>query len=177
MRPITSLIVVLVVAPFPRVIAQEHPPAVEPGQRVRVTAPNLGINKHTGVLAAVDSDTLLVDTLRVALASVTWLEVSRGQKSAIGKGAGIGFLVGAGLGAGVGFAFGKALEDIDACDCHPAMMVVGGLGVGALGALIGAGVGAATKSERWEEVPLDQLRVSFAPQRNGRFGLSMSLAF
>ena len=33
------------------------------------------------------------------------------------------------------------------------------------------------KTEHWEEVPLERLRVSLAPQRNGRFELGMLVAF
>jgi hypothetical protein len=51
--------------------------------------------------------------------------------------------------------------------------VVGGLG----GALIGALIGSASKTDRWQEVPLDRLRVSLGPQRDGRFGLGASVRF
>ena len=184
MRPGTFLLAVLAVAPFSSATTQQQPPPVKPGDRVRigVCTPVCG-TRVTGSVLELRSDALLVksersgDTLQVALASLGMVEVSRGQKSRVGKGALIGVLVGVGLGAGVGFAVGKGLEDDNVCDCHPAGMAVGGLGVGALGALIGAGVGAATKSDRWEEVPLDQLRVSFVPQRDGRFGLGLSLRF
>jgi len=33
------------------------------------------------------------------------------------------------------------------------------------------------KIDRWEEVPLDQLRVSFVPQLDGRFGFGLSVRF
>jgi len=62
MRSITFLVAVLAVTPVTSVSGQQRPP-VEPGDRVRVTAPDLGINKYTGVLGAVDRDTLAVDTL------------------------------------------------------------------------------------------------------------------
>jgi len=42
---------------------------------------------------------------------------------------------------------------------------------------LGAVIGALIKTDRWEEVPLDALRVSFVPQRDGRFGLGMSVRF
>jgi hypothetical protein len=48
---------------------------------------------------------------------------------------------------------------------------------GAAGGLVGLGIGALFKTERWEEVPLDQLRVSVAPQPDGRLGVSVSLEF
>ena len=55
--------------------------------------------------------------------------------------------------------------------------LIGGAGLGALGAGIGAIVGALIKTDRWEEVPLDRLRVSFVPQRGGRFALGLSVRF
>ncbi len=33
------------------------------------------------------------------------------------------------------------------------------------------------KTERWKQVPLDRLRVSVVPQRDGRFALGFSVAF
>ena len=66
MRPITFLVSVLAVAcggrPAPIV-------APEPGEQVRVTAPDVGIHKQTGRLTAVGADTLTMDSLRVAVAS------------------------------------------------------------------------------------------------------------
>jgi hypothetical protein len=51
--------------------------------------------------------------------------------------------------------------------------VIGGLG----GALIGALIGSASKTDRWQEVPLDRVRVSLAPQRSETFGLGLSVRF
>jgi hypothetical protein len=45
------------------------------------------------------------------------------------------------------------------------------------GAAVGLVVGAFTKTDRWEEVPLDRLRVSIVPQRDGRFALGVSVSF
>ncbi len=42
---------------------------------------------------------------------------------------------------------------------------------------MGAMTGSFIKADRWEEVPLDQLRVSFAPERDGRFAFGLSVAF
>ena len=48
---------------------------------------------------------------------------------------------------------------------------------GAGGALLGFIVGAMITGTRWEEVPLDRLRLQVAPQRDGRFGLGLSVRF
>ena len=53
------------------------------------------------------------------------------------------------------------------------------LGYGAIGSGVGLGVGTilgAPSRDRWEEVPLDRLRVSFAPKRDG-FEVGLSVAF
>ena len=49
--------------------------------------------------------------------------------------------------------------------------------VSVAGAMVGIVVGALIKTERWEEVPFDQLRVSFVPQRDGRLGIGLSVRF
>jgi hypothetical protein len=53
-----------------------------------------------------------------------------------------------------------------------------GAGVGGLvGLVVGLGVSPLIKTERWEEVPLDRLRVSVAPQRDRRLGIGLAVAF
>ncbi len=48
---------------------------------------------------------------------------------------------------------------------------------GVIGAAIGGGIGGSIKTDRWEEVPLDRLGVTLAPQRDGRFAFGLSVAF
>ena len=54
-------------------------------------------------------------------------------------------------------------------------------GTGLAGGLLGAGVGAvigwAIKTERWEEVPLDRLQLNMVPLRDGGFALGVSVTF
>ena len=172
MRPITFLVAVVAVACGGRPAPVLTP---EAGERVRVTAPDLDVHRHTGLLVAVQRDSLTVDTLTVARASITRLEVQRGRKTNARKGAWIGALSLGLAGVGLGIA-GCADYDCDGDEWSAVIGVLGG--VGALGGgLIGLGVGALIKTERWEEVPLDRLRVSFAPQRDGRFGLGLSVRF
>ena len=45
------------------------------------------------------------------------------------------------------------------------------------GMAIDGRLGASTKTDRWREVPLDRVRVSLGPQRDGRFGLGASVRF
>ena len=179
MRPGTFLFALLAVAPLSIVTAQETP-LVKPGDRVRVTAPDQALSKYTGTLAGVYGDTLRLDTLHVPLQSVTRLDVHRGQKSKAGTGA----LIGAGVGAAAGVITALVVCAEDNRDCENAgsgLTAAAALVLGVGGALLGAGLGAVVgsnvKVDRWEEIPLDRLRVSVAPQRDGRFGLGLSVRF
>ena len=144
---------------------------LQSGQRVRVTAPDCGLDRQPATFQAFDNDTLVLGPMKCPLASVTHLDVHRGRKSAA--------LLGAGIGFGVGTALVIALqstpsacspEPCDAGDWATAIYYVGGFGAG-----LGILVGLVFRSDRWEEVSLD--RVSFAPQRDGRFGFGLSLRF
>ena len=103
--------------------------------------------------------------------------MARGQKSNWTTGAIIG---GAVLGAA---SLAAVIGVCDPGGNPPNCSVTGGgiLAVTAAGAVVGAVIGAAlgsqSKSDRWEELPLDRLRVSFAPQRDRRFGLGLSVRF
>ena len=190
MRPVILLTTVSILAPFTSVIAQEQPP-VRPGDRVRVThecrttvrqdplgKTHTRCRKDKGTLAAATADSIVLGVdergtqLTLPVASVTRLEVSRGRKSRVALGAGIGALTGAATLAVIG-------ANLNVCDGGYEGACAGvGAGVGAVGgALVGLVIGAVTKTDRWEEVPLDQLRVSLAPQRDGQFALGLSFAF
>jgi len=45
--------------------------------------------------------------------------------------------------------------------------------VGAAGGIVGYFI----KTDRWEEIPLERLRVSLTPQRDGGFALGFSVRF
>ncbi|UCG87455.1 MAG: hypothetical protein JSW71_02610 [Gemmatimonadota bacterium] len=83
----------------------------------------------------------------------------------------IGFFGGAVIGGVVG-AIARP-RDIDFAEEDAVL-----LGAGFFG-LIGYGVGTLVSYtvSKWQEVPLDRLRVSLAPQRDGRLGLGLSVSF
>ncbi|UCF19031.1 MAG: hypothetical protein JSU87_14030 [Gemmatimonadota bacterium] len=157
--------------------------SVVPGDRVRVTAPRMDLNKSVGSVAALHTDTVVFDVqdrsdaLGVPLAHVTKLEVHRGQKSMAGRGA----LIGAGFGTAIGLGLAVAICSGDNCTSASgdqyglaiAAAVVLGVGAVALGAGIGALAGLTSKTDRWENVPLDQLRVGPSPV--GADGLAVSV--
>ncbi len=162
---------VFAAAPFSICNAQDSVP-IAVGDRVRVTAPTLDIDKYDGTLQALAGDTLTINSLRVALIWVTGLDIHRGTKSNAGKGAAIGLLVGAGIAVAAGIWFSEAFNGSTQGVCE-----TGCISWAVTLALLGAGIGAAIRTDRWEEVPLDQLRVSLGPQRGGRFGVGMSARF
>ncbi len=90
MRHIT-LLVILAATPLTNIRAQDSLP-VTVGDRVRVTAPALDVDKYDGTIQALTDDTLVVErqqpsrrgsataaTLRVAFTSVTRLAVRVGS--------------------------------------------------------------------------------------------------
>ena len=158
--------------------AQATPP-LEPGSRIRVRAPEAGANKLVGSYLGTVDDTLRVQmeeppsVRSIPFSSVVALEASRGRKSNTLKGLGLGFLGGVGVGVVVGLA-------VDASDDDMSRLQLVGLGAGffgACGAVVGLLTGAMITSERWEEVSLDRLRPSFAPQRDGGWRIGLSVAF
>ena len=162
------LTVLLIPLSFTSLAAQD---TLSAGDKVRVTTAG---ERVVGYWVSLDDNRLTLRTedldssLVLPLASLTKLEVSRGQKSAIAKGAGIGFLVGAGVGAGVGALLGAGLgEDVCSGGCVSALAGIGALAGGAAGTLIGLGIGAGSKSDRWETVSLDRIRISVTPRGGG----------
>ncbi len=170
MRHVT-LFVLLAVVSVTNVRAQDSLP-VTVGDRVRVTAPDLGLNNYDGRLRLQDGSVLTVDTLDVPLTSVTELEVYRGKKGHTTELVLLGFLAGAGIGAAV------AASDCAGGSQYASVCPAAGAAMGGLAGLFVGGITAEfIKSDRWEKVPLDQLRVSFVPQRDGRFAFGLSVAF
>jgi hypothetical protein len=106
----------------------------------------------------------------IPLASVTALEVSRGRKSRWLIAAGIGVFGGAVFGAATGTSMEADFSDRD-------KRIIAATGLGLAGGLVGGLVGSAIKTDRWEEVPLDQFRVSIAPQHKRRLRVGLSLVF
>jgi hypothetical protein len=157
MRYLCFVIAALLV-PLPRLKAQDAP-VLEPGVRVRVsTAPQAAKPAWiVGTVIAVTGDRLAIrpqhdsgGPIDIARNTVTRLELSRGRHSKALTGLGVGFLVGAGAGVILGSAVLGGGRDIAPSD---AKLIGAGL-VGGAGALIGLAVGAGSKSERWQPVPV-----------------------
>ncbi len=196
MRHATILVAILAFVPLASATAQEQQPPLEPGARIRLQychpVPGaLKCEEDEGKLVALTADSVVLEAGAVSRASVTKLEVS--GPSHVGRGAVIGSVVGALFGWGSmvaqpdrvnecrtvttldwfagGFRQGIDCETRDISKNYTVGVVVGAL----LGAVLGGRVGHELRS--WREVPLDRLRVSLGPQRDGRFGFGASVKF
>lgn len=174
MRTVACL-AVLTLGPLTNAITQEQP--LQPGQRVRVTVPTHGIENQRATLDAIDGDMLVATadtTMQYPLADVTRLDRFAGRQGHPWRGAGIGALVGAAIGYGIYEAEGgDCLDPWSDATC----IVLSGAAGGAAGAVLGALVGGLLwKTDKWEEVPLDQLRVRPMARRDG-VGIGVSLRF
>ncbi len=145
------------------------------------------------------------NALALPLNSVTKLEVGRGQKSYTVEGAIIGLLGGGVLGVlaeiSAGHETGEKGKKICKLFIGDIIVETGrpseiscreepgtpetwgspswrGATIGAvLGAIAGGLIGARSMSDRWQKIPLEQVRVRVTKRRDGRFGLGASVRF
>lgn len=166
-------LVVLLAASPADTIAQGSLP-LQPGQRVRITAPELGLKRQKAVLDEHRGDRLLLtadSTSSIPVASITGLEVHRGTRGHPWRGAGIGFLVGAIAGGAATYAWCA-----NTYDCNPPIAWAAAGIFGAGGALLGAGIGALARTDKWEAVPVEHVHVTLI-RRPGGLGVGASLGF
>ena len=144
------------------------------------TFPRTRFTRVVGTMVTLAADSMILRTnqaeaLALPFPSIARLEISRGQKSRVAAGVGYGALAGFGTGAIVGVVLCRPGCG-DETDLTPLVaLVTGGIGAGA-GALIGGLIGANSRSDRWERVPLDRPRVALTPTRDG-IALVVSVAF
>jgi len=160
---ITALVAALFLMLSNSVIAQKAVP-LKPGDRLRVTAPKLNLEREVVTFVDLREDSLIVErthlarredslvsiniTMDISLSYITRLD-ARGRRSAVGKGALWGALVGAVAGAVAGASVDQG---IGFGDTPSALFAgVGALAGGALGALIGLSI----ETDGWKKVPLD----------------------
>lgn len=146
---------ILVLAPFlclaGELRAQSFAHWLEPGTRVRVTAPALEPSRVAGDVALLDPDTLVLERggrrLAIANARIDLIEVSQGLDRR--RGAWRGTILGALVGAGLGVTFG-ALGAQDLPTGVGTSAALGFFGGGLVGGGLGAGVGVVFAPERWQ---------------------------
>ena len=165
---ITFVLICIFVGAPTEMVAQEP---LASGSRVRVTAPECELRGQAATFRALRADTLVLRTTECPLASVTSLDVSRGQTSYAKRGAILGFLSGI-VG---GIAYCTALDRSRCKVFDTDYTFLGAFIGGGMGSALGGFVGYFIKTDRWEEVPLEQLRVS--PQPEGGLALGFSVRF
>ncbi len=186
MRHATILVAILAFVPLASATAQV------PSARVRVThlpiclPPTYCVGprrQSVGTFLAWKADSLVMesngDTLALPLGSVIRLEV-RGRGSwGAWKGAGIGLLGGGLLGYLISSGScsntggGRFVPAAGFTLTREQCIGVSTVGGAVVGTLLGLVVGATARADKWKAVPL----VRFAPQRDGRFGLGLSVRF
>lgn len=159
-----------IAAPIPA--AADTPHNISRGERLRVTAPTFAIDRKTGTLLALSTDTLYLRvgeqrlrrdplrpetagaqdrTLRIPTSSISALDLSLRQESHAGDGFAFGALAGIGWAylvtrdtekKGIGYMLYKPLMYLK-------LPLVGG-GVGAI-------IGSAVTIETWESIAVDQV--------------------
>jgi hypothetical protein len=151
------------------------------GQRVRVEVS--GAERVTGTVTALSPEAITLDidgTGRTfPRSSLTDVEVSTGIGSHWKTGAAVGAVVGA-VGTFVVLDRGGSTNPCDSDANQDAMGMGACVGIAALGglggALIGGFVGSLAHSERWETVPLDEVRLGLLAPSGGRsLGLTVAL--
>ena len=177
-RAVLYLVAVALLPPVQAISAQRLP--IRPGQRINVRSSATRPDRIEGIYVGTIGDTLYAQTLgsgrsvAIPVASVTRIERWAGHRfrqSNIGRGALYGALVGGFVGfVGLSNQSGSIVQFSAGQSVGIAVLFA------AIGAVPGAIAGALIKTDRCEEVPLDRMRVSFAPQRDG-FALGLSVSF
>jgi hypothetical protein len=137
--------------------AMQHDGVLRPGKTVRLKTTERGARWVRGELVSLDAESLRVapegraDTV-VALMQVRRLDVSRGRRSRVGRGA----LLGTGIGAAAGLIVALIAVPSESSSDHFITTDAVRFVVTLLGAVAGAGtgvvVGALSRAERWVEV-------------------------
>jgi hypothetical protein len=192
MKPIHIILGLVILLQVGYVEAQELS-TLSTGDRVRIKAPSFSWDQVSGNIVTINADTLVLKSkkqtslLKVPLTYVTGLERANGKKRNTLKGAGIGLLIGAGVGALAGLAAGEdcppsrsgstGLYALDLCFSKGSMAAVGSVMAGVTGTVLGAVIGSFGQTDRWEDVPIDRIRLGILPQRQGGLAFSASVTF
>jgi hypothetical protein len=158
--------------------SQEQPgpnPGIGVGNKIRLWAPTVASGHIDGTVLGMDRASVTVGKegrapISVSREAITALDVRVGQKRHWRKGAIIGAATIATMVGGLCAGAPSGYE------CHrsdaPLM-----LGMVAEGAVLGAGVGAVFKTDRWRSVPVDRVRFGLAPTAGRGMRFSLALKF
>ena len=165
----------------PGVVAQARP-SIEPGSRVRITAPSLGLNEAIGTVQGATREELVVQLeypRRVATvdrSDITGMDVSVGQERKVLKGLGVGMLIGAGSGVVIGLASGDDEGTFLAFTAEEKALMAG-LVLGLAGGAVGLIVGAIDTHDVWSPTLPENLDLAVLPlMHEGGAGVHVSFA-
>jgi hypothetical protein len=152
----TTFVFVLATCVLSSTLLRAQTDELQPGVRVRITAPGIVAGRYVGTVLSRSGDTVMVGSptaqpLAIPSSRIVSLEIRRGKSRGDGALRGIkwGIPIGLALGAvTVGFA--------DCTDCsNDAGQALGWIALnGVSGAIWGAGIGALIGRERWERFDL-----------------------
>jgi hypothetical protein len=177
------LVFAWITLPAADVVAQDRA-VIGEGERIRISATESGEQLFVGEVVALSSETLTVnywepidrnwEVLDFPVSSINSLEVNRGTRSHAGKGALLGGLIGGGFGLAAGIAAASYDCSADPWDwdgCwywgEAGIIPVSTITFGLLGAGVGALIGMLSRSDQWEPIPPDRLRVRVSPTSDG----------
>jgi len=162
---------------------------LQPGARVRVTAPGILGGRLDGTIGARRGDTLSVvqqgiAPINIPISSLTSVETFRGKSHLAGakRGALWGAAIGLPLGAAAALGDNREFNVVDdtcdpdffECDMYTDTEFVVLMTVGST--LIGAGIGAIIGRAHWEKLQLPVRSSILAPSK-GRVGIGLALRF
>lgn len=150
-------------------LGAQVPREVNPGDRIRVTAPELNLRRRVGTVVDAEPESIVVRfeggeiDLRVDRPLITKIEVPTGERKTQGlRGLGLGAAVGFGLGATMGLVSGDDDPGLIAFSAEEKAAVLG-VSFGVIGGLVGAVAGHSRKAEVWAPLQDDGPWVSLVP--------------
>jgi hypothetical protein len=173
MRPIFYVVVVLSLFTAGGLYSQQAFP-IPHGERIRVTAPQCGVQRLVTTFEAYGSGALMLPSRSCPLEAVTRLEVRSRQQRQTLSGLRNGLLGGIGIGIVGGLVYCTVEQCGEYAGCFATVTTVFGAGAGLV---VGGIVGSLIKTDRWEDVPLDWVQVSFGPQDNRGVGFGLTVFF
>lgn len=179
MQPILALVLASLATDVSSVAGQVAP-SIEPGSRVRITAPSLGLSEAVGTVQEVTDEAVVVQfefPLRIDRSEIMDMEVSIRRQRRTLKGLGYGVLAGAVSGAMIGLASGDQEGGCYAvCTAGEAAAFLG-VAFGLAGGLVGAIIGASVRRDVWSPVLLADVDLTVKPLvREHGTGLHVALA-
>lgn len=160
--------------------------SIDPGSRVRITAPSLGLNEAVGTVKEATDDALVVQfefPRRVGTVDrfeIGKMDVSIHPQRKVLKSVGVGLLVGAGTGALIGLASGDDDPQQWFAFSAEEKALMGGAMLGVTGAVVGLIVGLVRRSDVWSPMLPGDVSLTVVPlvhERGAGLNVRLGLRF